>query len=189
MKKLLFMFLAISAIGYSATETGGVKNKENTTETSTNGVITTTAKVDVEIKAEVRGNEQLVIEDMSGNEISYINFVHNLRIGEIQGQVEQNLNIGIKAVSSLIGTQGTEKFTVEFSDPNYSLEKTDNSGKSLLGNLSSVNAGSGKGYKNYTIHSKLNSQLLTADDIGDYGPTSGTLTITLNKTPIMPLTK
>lgn len=181
MKKLLFMFLAISAIGYSASETGGVKNKENTTETSTDGT-TTTAKVDVEIKAEVRGNEQLVIEDMSGNEISYINFVHNLRIGEIQGQVEQNLNIGIKAVSSLIGTVGSEKFTVEFSDPNYSLEKTDNSGKSLSGNLSSVDAGTGKGYKNYTIHSKLNSQNLNPDDIGDYGPTSGTLTITLNKT-------
>lgn len=177
MKKSLLLFLAISSLSFAAasTTTGANANLSNNNDT-------TSATIDVNVTANVFASEtQLIITDESGEQISAVNFEHNLtQTGSaLIGETELTKTILAKA-NGINGNKLTAS-GLNIGNNSFSLVNIiDGNHTSIEGNLNlSQSTQTVANQVPYVIASTITSNATATE--GTYTTDAKKLTITFNK--------
>lgn len=179
MKKYVLLFLALSSLSFAdVTITKGKNAKIDGQTVGVGGA--TSASINIDVSATVTDvGPEIEIVDEKGNPVTAVNFMHELKAGNIDGQAQQELNTDLR-VKTTNGSTGT--VSGNFGSNTLTLTDT-NSGNMLTANLASGLSPSANVNNNGTqfrISSTLSDATVVADE--SYSSNSTSYTITYTKT-------
>lgn len=172
MKKITLLFLALSSLALAE-----VNNSSGNNPIKDPASPTSTAGINVNVSATVIAKDtELRITDTNGNEISAVNFNHELVTGSVVGQNQQNLTQNLLIKGDALASNGT--ITGSFTISTLTLENGSNSLQSnLTHTISTVDTSNREAP--LTISSSLSGDNAAT---GTYGQKSTSYVITYNKT-------